>query len=441
MQRILPRACIAAILFGFSGFVLADEPRQVIERAIKAMGADPLRDLSPAIHLKIKGKYYDMDGLSLTGEVWQQFPEQQKMTIRVRGAGQDFVMTLVLNRTTAWEAVNGETQVADPGTLVDLKEDSYRELVDSLLPLLRDKAFTVRSAGDKSVEGKPATVLAVQSKDHPEIRLYFDKGTGLLVKSEYRRRQGGKGAEILNESYFSDYREVLWPARDEKTLKNAQIATDGAGLIAFLGKHTLDDAARAGMLALIRKLGDSSFQTREKARDDLIAQGERAAPLLSQAVRDPDPEVASRARECLDKISKGQPQRAVLIAALRLLAQRRPDRATETLLSYLPCAPDETVAQAVQGALVAVALQNDAASRALLQAVQSKDPAQRRAAEIALGRHKSTGKDQPAYMLLLPGLKEAMKETSYRDGKKTADVEVLEYQLFTRLPDKEFAKP
>jgi hypothetical protein len=441
MQRIGLRACVGLILLGAAGSARADEPRAVVERAIKAMGAQTLNHQSPAIHLKVKGNYYDMEVLSLTAEVWQQFPGQQKVTMHIRGPGQDFVMTLIQNGSSAWETLSDESQPADSATLVDLKEDGYRDWVNSLLPLLREKDFSLRSDGEKTVEGKPATVIAVQSKDHPPIRLYFDKTTSLLVKSEQRRRQAGKGPEVLLESYFSDYREVLSSAGDEKTLKDAGIASDGTALVAFLKKHTLDDAARVRITELVRKLGDSSFETRERAKDDLIALGEPAAPFLSQAVHDPDPEISSRARECLDKVGKGQARPGVLMAVLRLIAQRQPDDAAAALLSYLPCAPNDVVVQAAQGALVAVARQNSAGKRVLVGALESKDPGKRQAAELALGRRKTSGPEQPHYLLLLPGLKQAMKETSYRDGKKVTEVEVLSYELYTRLPDKEFGKP
>jgi HEAT repeat protein len=260
------------------------------------------------------------------------------------------------------------------------------------------------------------------------------------VKSEQRRKQGDWGPEKLNESYFSDYREVLSPAADEQILKKAQVGVDSLSLVLFLKKQTLDDATRTRIRALIRKLGDSSFETREKAKEDLIGLGQSAAALLGQAAHDPDPEISSRARECLDKLGDAA-DATVLIAALRLIAQRRPEGAAQALLAYLPSAPSVAVAQAAQGALVAVARAGDLPDPVVVKGLQDPDQDRRRAAAIALGQYQAPGKEQPTYLLLVPGLKQAMKETSYRDGKKVLEYEVLDYQLFTRLPDKEFAKP
>src|SRR5207245_10231452 len=107
----------------------------------------------------------------------------------------------------------------------------------------------------------------------------------------------------------------------EKILQNAKIATDGASLIAYLKKQTLDDVKRAEIKALIHKLGDSSFEVREKAREDLVAQGDAAAPLLSQVAKDPDPEISSRAKDCRETIGKA-PAVSFMTAAMRLRAHR-----------------------------------------------------------------------------------------------------------------------
>jgi hypothetical protein len=436
MQRFV----LSGLLFlGLLGSVEAQEPRAVIERAIKAMGMEALKDRPPAGYLKIKGNIFEGGPFSMTGEVWQQFPDRQKVIMHLRSSDQDFVMTEALDGPKAWETLNDQTQALSGDALVELREETYRDSVNSLLPLLRDKNITLQGLGENQVQSKTAAGVAVQSKSHAEIRLYFDKATGLLVKSEQRRKQGAR-PEKLVESYFSDYREVLSPAADEQILKKAQVAFDGPGLVGFLKKQTLDEATRNKIKALIRKLGDSSFETRERAKEDLIAQGQSAGALLGQAAHDPDPEISSRARECLDKLGK-EPNTTVLIAALRLIAQRRPEGAAQALLAYVPCAPAMAVAQAAQGALVTVARAGDVPDPVVVRALQDPDEDRRRAAAIALGRYQAPGKEQPAYLLLVPGLKQAMKETSYREGKKVLEYEVLDYQLFTRLPDREFARP
>ncbi len=82
------------------------------------------------------------------------------------------------------------------------------------------------------------------------------------------------------------------------------------GPLVFNLESTFD--AEAVIAALIKKLGDESFQVREQATKDLTATGKPATRLLEQAKQSSDPEVATRAREILKKIEndaqKPQPQ-------------------------------------------------------------------------------------------------------------------------------------
>ncbi len=54
--------------------------------------------------------------------------------------------------------------------------------------------------------------------------------------------------------------------------------------------------------ALIQDLADNSYEVREKATEELIRLGTVALPLLREAARSQDPEVARRASDCLSRI-------------------------------------------------------------------------------------------------------------------------------------------
>ncbi|HZT82601.1 MAG TPA: HEAT repeat domain-containing protein, partial [Gemmataceae bacterium] len=93
-------------------------------------------------------------------------------------------------------------------------------------------------------------------------------------------------------------------AADEKLLKEAKVATDGPGLLAFLRKRVPDDEGRQKVAALVRRLGSDDFPAREEATKALVAVGPPALPLLRQALNDPDAEVKRRARGCIEAIEK-----------------------------------------------------------------------------------------------------------------------------------------
>src|SRR5258707_8303 len=133
-------------------------------------------------------------------------------------------------------------------------------------------------------------------------------------------------------------------ARDERILREAGVDTDGSGLLAFFRKNTTTDADMASLEGHIKNLGADRFRVREQASAGLIAAGERAVALLRGAEKSPDPEVASRARRCLEQIKKGASE-ALLATAARLIALRRPDGTAKVLLDYVPFAEQESLAE------------------------------------------------------------------------------------------------
>jgi HEAT repeat protein len=172
---------------------------------------------------------------------------------------------------------------------------------------------------------------------------------------------------------------------DEAVVKEAGLQTDGPALLDFFRKLTLGETDRARVLALIRDLGDDDFAVRQKASAGLLELGPVAQPLLREALRDDDPEVASRAEKCLRQTEKAF-NGTVAAACARLLARRKPEAAAEVLLGFLPYASDEAVADEVRAALAALALRGGKPDGTLLQALTDKVVARRAAAAEALAR-------------------------------------------------------
>jgi hypothetical protein len=142
-------------------------------------------------------------------------------------------------------------------------------------------------------------------------------------------------------------------AAGERIVKDAGVGVDGPGLLAYFRQRALAGADVRRMEALIRQLGNERFEAREAAAKELVGREPAAAPLLRQARRDPDVEIARRASMCLEQIEAG-PGPALPMAAARLIARRMPPGAAEALLGFLPIADDEVVEDDVLHALLAV---------------------------------------------------------------------------------------
>ncbi len=177
-------------------------------------------------------------------------------------------------------------------------------------------------------------------------------------------------------------------AHDEQILKSANIRTDGDSLVTFFKKRTLPAGHQDKVKALIQQLGAESFREREQAAAELIAFGPGVTELLKAAVKDEHLEIARRAENCLHRIMERDHAREVPSAAARLLAVRQPPAAVEVLLSFLPFADNDSVADEVRNALVGLSVRDGKADAVLTAALKDKVALRRAAAAEALARAK-----------------------------------------------------
>jgi len=169
---------------------------------------------------------------------------------------------------------------------------------------------------------------------------------------------------------------------DEQLLKQAGVATDDAGLLQFFRKQSPNEAE---LRALIGKLGDDSFDVREKASADLSHLGSTAEPFLREALKSRDAEVVRRARDCLTNIRSG-PSAAVMAAAVRLLSRRNPAGSAEVLLAYAARISGDANEEEARAAVTAVAVRDGKPEPVLLAALEDKSSSRRTIAAVALAR-------------------------------------------------------
>jgi HEAT repeat protein len=177
---------------------------------------------------------------------------------------------------------------------------------------------------------------------------------------------------------------------DETLLKNANVGTDGPALLEFLRRHTRATAAADKLQALVKQLGDDSFEIREKATANLAAAGPAALAALREATKSRDPEVVDRARRCLRQIDTGQHVTARLaLAAVRLLARNRPAGTVETLLAYVASHVDDFGSEELCDILGVLALGDGKPAPALVAAAGDAEPSRRLTAALALAHTRS----------------------------------------------------
>jgi hypothetical protein len=171
---------------------------------------------------------------------------------------------------------------------------------------------------------------------------------------------------------------------DEEFLQEAKLKTDGESLLAFLREQFPERADPSQTDKLIQQLGVGEFAQREEASRLLTAIGPSALPALRQALKNPDSEVASRAKGCIQAIN--QPSGQVLAPAVaRLLVKKRPPGSVETVLRYLPYAVDQDTIDEVCFGLEAIVVKQEQLDPSLLAALRDPFPIRRAIAACLVG--------------------------------------------------------
>jgi hypothetical protein len=178
------------------------EAMAVVDKAIKAMGGADRLARSAKMTWSETGTYYGMgEGLPYTGHYAIQWPDRFRMEIKD-------VFLMVLNGDKGWVSMGGETTELSKEQMAENQEGHHGSYLTTLLPL-KDKAVTLTPLKEIKVGDRPAVGVKASSKGHRDVSLYFDKETGLLVKSEMRvKPQELGGKEVNQESWYSEHKEV-----------------------------------------------------------------------------------------------------------------------------------------------------------------------------------------------------------------------------------------
>jgi hypothetical protein len=137
-----------------------------------------------------------------------QEPDKVRSEVQVEVMGMKFNILTVMNGDNGWMVVNGKDMEVAKEQKEQTRESLINSRINRLTPLL-DKDFKLSPLGEIKVDGKPALGIRAECKDFPGANLYFDKQSGLLVKSEMQMSDPGNPSQQINgETYYSDYRKI-----------------------------------------------------------------------------------------------------------------------------------------------------------------------------------------------------------------------------------------
>jgi hypothetical protein len=198
-----------------------DEPKALIEKAIKAAGGEEKLAGIKALRVKSKGNIEILgQSLPFTSEGVQQLSGQLKSTVNLDFMGQNLSVIQVFDGKKGWIKVMDNVMELDGDLLKEMKQQLHNARVNTLVPLLKDKAFTLALLGEIKVNDKPALGVKVSAKDFRDMDLYFDKETGLMVKTVFQALDTTTMKEVSREMILSDFKETDGLKHATKILMN-----------------------------------------------------------------------------------------------------------------------------------------------------------------------------------------------------------------------------
>lgn len=186
----------------------ADDARAIVEKAIKAQGGPEKVAKLRTMRLKAEGKVTlipDKPFPFVIEDVWRM-PDRYKTTSTVTINGKDVTQTQTITGDTGWMKLGDQVQDIPKEALAEMKEQKWAEDLDRL-GFLNDKAVKLSPAGETKVNGKPAVGVLIKVEGHREVKLWFDKQSGLLVKREHPVFDPTVNKEVTQEVIFADYKD------------------------------------------------------------------------------------------------------------------------------------------------------------------------------------------------------------------------------------------
>jgi hypothetical protein len=170
----------------------------VLDKAVKALGGE--EKLRQTMSWKLTG-----DQSEPVNTV--QGIERYRSVSEFEEEGKKITTTDILNGAKGWNiSGGGQFELMKEG-LAQVRQRAYQEVIPILVYPLKGKGFTVKSAGEEKVDGKPAIGVRATFPDKSESVLFFDKETGLPLKHTYKV-QGYNDKTINVEDTFSNYKEI-----------------------------------------------------------------------------------------------------------------------------------------------------------------------------------------------------------------------------------------
>jgi hypothetical protein len=221
VTRLFGAALAAVVLTGLMNPVRAEDKKDagpIIDKAIKALGGMEKLGTARSMQTKSKGTIsFGGDDNKFSSETTIQLPGKFRNAFEGEFMGNKVTGATVMDGNKGWRKFNDDVTEFDKDGVANERRNVYMQVIPALVIPLKLKIFKVEVAGEEKVDGKDAAVLKVTGPEGKDFKIYFDKESGLPVKTA-GNVAGFDGSDAVQETTFSDYKDFDGIKKATKTV-------------------------------------------------------------------------------------------------------------------------------------------------------------------------------------------------------------------------------
>jgi hypothetical protein len=247
MNRRLSLSLTLAIATLSAANARADDkaPLAILEKAIKAKGGEEKLKKITTTWVKSKGKVIfngQENAFTSTATTTHDTAVRFRSEFEGEFGGNEVKAVSILNGDKGWRKLNEQVMDMDEDGIANEKRTVYLAALPAALYPLKDAKYKLASVPDQKVKGKEAIGFKVTTPDGKDFTLFFDKESGLPVKS-VAEVVGWQGDSFTQETYYSAYKEY----NGVKTATKIESMRDGEPFIELeISEFKVLDKAPAG---------------------------------------------------------------------------------------------------------------------------------------------------------------------------------------------------
>jgi hypothetical protein len=195
----------------FQGVCLAapapDAAQAIVAQAIKAHGGEEVLARLRADKVRFKGQLILRGhAIPFTAETTVQLPSQYKTVIELNGEGGKHTIVHIVNGDKVFVTIDSEPKKLDPAALSEIRNALDLQRALRLVPLLMDRSYQLTALPEDKVNDRPAVGVLVTAKGRKDLKMYFDRELGLLVKTEHAL-EDGSGKQVQQMEFYGDFKD------------------------------------------------------------------------------------------------------------------------------------------------------------------------------------------------------------------------------------------